>query len=104
MLPRWGQVIDLLEAAYGTDAATALCEHLLFTGSGGGGNGAAAECNGAAGVPEQREAKLREATLKCVDCQFCNSPVLCLESMPGASTLTVPCLAGGLWVPPERLS
>ena len=65
---RWGQVIDLLEAAYGIDATVALCEHLLFAGGGGGaaGGGAAAECNdAAAAAPEQREAKLREATLKC---------------------------------------
>ena len=63
-LSRWGQIIDLLEAAYGTDAAIALCEHLLFAG-GGSGNGMADESNGTTAGPEQREAKLREATLKC---------------------------------------
>jgi hypothetical protein len=60
-------VIDLLEAAYSADAAIALCEHLLFSPAGLGGEACSgADSNGSgAAAGEGREAKLREVTLKC---------------------------------------
>ncbi|EIE25359.1 U-box-domain-containing protein [Coccomyxa subellipsoidea C-169] len=54
LILRWSQIIDLVEASFGSTAAVALCEHLLFPGS-----GTVARKSAAA-----MEARLREVTLK----------------------------------------
>ncbi|KAK9909207.1 hypothetical protein WJX75_008715 [Coccomyxa subellipsoidea] len=56
---RWSQIIDLVEASFGSTTAVALCEHLLFPGNSGVARKAAA-----------LEARLREVTLKYVQLQL----------------------------------